>query len=56
MARDSGFTHFEALACELAMKHAQDRDPERAAKLRARAIAAYDAWGSARKVNALRAG
>jgi predicted ATPase len=55
-ARDSKFTHFEALASELAMKHAQDRDPERAAKLRARAIAAYEAWGSARKVNALRTG
>jgi hypothetical protein len=53
-ARDSGFVHFEAIASELAMQHLRGRDAERAEKLRARAIAAYEAWGSVRKVNAIR--
>jgi len=54
-ARDSGFLHFEAVASELAMHHLRGRDAERAEKLRARAIAAYEAWGSTRKVIALKA-
>jgi len=54
-ARAGRFPNFEGIASELAMHHAQSRDPQRAAALRAGAIVAYEAWGSARKVNALRA-
>ena len=36
------------------MHHWQSRDSQRAQALRERAIAAYDAWGVVRKVNALR--
>jgi len=53
-ARAGKFLNFEGIACELAMNHARTHDPERAAKLRASAIAAYQAWGSTRKVNAMR--
>jgi len=51
----SRFPHIEALACELAMKHWRESDTARADGFRERAIAAYEAWGSLRKANALRA-
>jgi hypothetical protein len=52
-AQASDFPHIEAIACELAMRHFAAADPARAATLRARALAAYRAWGAARKVQAL---
>ena len=54
-ARASRYPHVEAIASELAMHHFQDSDPARAAALRGRAIAAYQAWGAARKAHALEA-
>jgi len=53
-ARDNRFLQVEAIACELAMRHWLGRDAARAESLRARAIAAYLAWGATRKANALR--
>jgi hypothetical protein len=52
-ARASGFSHVEAIAAELALKHSQ-HDAAWADVLRERAIKAYEAWGAARKANALR--
>ena len=53
-ARDNRFLQVEAVASELAMHHWRARDAARAESLRARAIAAYVAWGATRKANALR--
>ena len=53
-ARSSGFTHVEAIATELAMKHARHHDAALVEILRERAIKAYEAWGAGRKANALR--
>jgi hypothetical protein len=53
-ARDNHFLQVEAIASELAMHHWRGRDAARAESLRARAIAAYVAWGATRKANALR--
>ncbi len=53
-ARASRYPHVEAVACELAMRHFAASDTARAASLRAQAIAAYEAWGAARKAQALR--
>jgi hypothetical protein len=54
-ARLSGFVHVEALAAELAAQHLERHDAARAAAMRKRAIAAYTAWGAARKTRAMRA-
>ena len=53
-AQASRFPHFEAIACELAMRHWEARDALRARALRDRAIAGFEAWGAVRKANALR--
>lgn len=53
-AQDSGFPHFEAIACELAMHHWRASDAARAESLRQRAVAAYETWGATRKANRLR--
>jgi len=53
-ARSSRYPHVEAIAGELAMRHFAASDAPRAAALRGRAIAAYETWGAARKVRALR--
>ncbi len=53
-ARASRYPHIEGIASELAMRHFESGDPARAATLRGRAIAAYEAWGAARKAHALR--
>ena len=53
-ARSSRYPHVEGIAAELAMRHFAASDVQRATALRARAIAAYEAWGAARKAQALR--
>lgn len=53
-ARESGFTHIEAIASELAMKASAATDPARAALMHTRALAAYQSWGATRKVLELR--
>lgn len=53
-ARESAFIHIEALASELAMKACKAEDPERAALMHTRAVAAYQAWGATRKALELR--
>ena len=52
-AQASDFPHVEAIACELAMRHVADSDAALAATLRERAIAAYRAWGAARRAGSL---
>ena len=53
-ARESRFPHIEAIASELAMNHWRPHDAARTESLRERAVSAYEAWGAARKANALR--
>jgi hypothetical protein len=55
IAREHELLHVEAIASELAMRHAQINDPVCAGALRERAIATYEAWGAKRKAAALRA-
>jgi predicted ATPase len=52
-ARTHGLRHVEAIASELAMRHALVHAPARVGALRARAVAAYEAWGAKRKAAAL---
>jgi predicted ATPase len=52
-AQASDFPHIEAIACELAMRHLAAGDPAGAAQMRARAIAAYRAWGAVRMAESL---
>ena len=52
-AQASRFPHVEAIACELAMRHFAAGDPPRSAAMRGRAMAAYRAWGAARKSGSL---
>ena len=53
-ARAHGLRHVEAIASELAMRHAMVNDAARVGPLRERAIDAYEAWGAKRKAAALR--
>lgn len=52
-AREHGLLHVEAIASELAMRHAMASDATRGS-LRERAILAYEAWGAKRKAATLR--
>ncbi|HEX6397544.1 MAG TPA: hypothetical protein VFZ95_08985, partial [Steroidobacteraceae bacterium] len=52
-AQASDFPHIEGIACELAMRHSGASDAARSVAMRARAIAAYRAWGAARKAESL---
>ncbi|MBI5645721.1 MAG: AAA family ATPase [Ignavibacteriae bacterium] len=55
-ARNAGFLHMEALACERAARHAIERgDEERAHGLLLEAVGAYEAWGALPKAAELRA-
>jgi hypothetical protein len=55
VAREQELLHVEAIASELALRHALVHDAAGATTLRERAIAAYGAWGAKRKAQALRA-
>jgi predicted ATPase len=54
-ARKHGHRHIDAIASELALRHALTHDAARVSACRERAIAAYEAWGARRKAESLRA-